>query len=391
MIALDLSRLLSRAGSAAASGIDRVELAYARHLAAGRLPPVFAARNVLGGVGLLPAMEAQAFVAALGRSWHDGATRGERRHLVAQARRLRRAALFGGPALRRALRVGQEPPVYLVVSHSGLDRGAAIARLKAASGASFVCLIHDLIPLEQPALTRPDQVRRHVRRIDTVARLADAAIVNSAATGDALRARLGRRNLPIVVAPLGIDLPDVPPAAAERPYFIVLGRIEPRKNHRLLLEIWMRLAAELGERAPQLAVIGRRGYRGKAIARELGDLPGFVALHGELPDRAMGALLRGARALLLPSFAEGFGLPVAEALAAGVPVLCSDLPALRESGGGIPDYLDPADREGWHRAILDFAVASSRRDAQLARLEGWRPPGWAAHFAIVARVIASLG
>jgi glycosyltransferase involved in cell wall biosynthesis len=108
-------------------------------------------------------------------------------------------------------------------------------------------------------------------------------------------------------------------------------------------------------------------------------------------DRAMAALLRGARALLLPSLAEGFGLPVAEALAVGVPVLCSDLPALRESGGHVPDYLDPADIDAWHRAVLDYVGDSPRRDAQMKHLASWQPASWNAHFTIVEQLIAELG
>ena len=84
---------------------------------------------------------------------------------------------------------------------------------------------------------------------------------------------------------------------------------------------------------------------------------------------------------LCPSFAEGFGLPVAEALALGVPVLCSDLPALREVGREAPEYLDPEDLTGWEDAILDYARKGSlRRQAQLTRLAAWRAPSWEEHF-----------
>jgi glycosyltransferase involved in cell wall biosynthesis len=118
-------------------------------------------------------------------------------------------------------------------------------------------------------------------------------------------------------------------------------------------------------------------------------LRGAVIEHNALPDADMVRLVKGARALLLPSFAEGFGFPVIEALALGVPALCSDIPALRETGGSVPEYLDPLDGPGWRAAILDYAAAHSpRREAQLARLAGWRPPDWRDHFATVERFLA---
>ena len=218
--------------------------------------------------------------------------------------------------------------------------------------------------------------------------------MNSVATGDALRDRLGgvARDMPIVVAPLGIDLTGPQARTAEgRPYFVCVGTIGARKNHRLLLDLWRRLARDLGERAPRLLLIGGRGFGSERIVEKITALEGLVIEHAGLSDATMSSLLRGARASLLPSLAEGFGLPVAEALAAGVPVLCSELPALRESGGGVPDYLDPADIEGWRQAILDFVTDSPRRRAQLARLAGWRPPDWEDHFAIVDRLIDAFG
>ena len=91
---------------------------------------------------------------------------------------------------------------------------------------------------------------RHRRRIETAAALADAVIVNSAVTRDALQPHLDRggRTRPVLVAPFGTDLPDVPaggPPLPEAPYFVCVGTIEARKNHLLLLNLWRRLAAEL--------------------------------------------------------------------------------------------------------------------------------------------------
>ena len=280
-------------------------------------------------------------------------------------------------------------PVYLSVSHSHLHRARGIARLKQNAGARFACLIHDLIPLDHPQYTSAAQTRRHRRRIATVDALADTVIVNSIATKTALISRIGR-SVPITVAPLGVDAMASPPAEGEPPYFVCLGTIEPRKNHALLFDIWDRLIDDQGEQTPRLLLIGRRGWGSKDVAARLMGLRPFVEEATGLPDAEVAALLRGARAVLLPSFAEGFGLPVIEALASGTPVLCSDLPALHESGGGVPEYLDPQDAEAWRAAILAYATDSPRRAAQLARLAQWRAPTWDEHFAIVDRLLAGL-
>jgi glycosyltransferase involved in cell wall biosynthesis len=198
--------------------------------------------------------------------------------------------------------------------------------------------------------------------------------------------RIGR-NVPVTIAPLGINVAAGRPASSQQPYFVCLGTIEPRKNHNLLLDVWRRLVAEHGERAPRLLIVGRRGWGGKAIAFGFAGSHPLVEECVGLSDVEVAALLRGARGLLLPSFAEGFGLPVIEALASGVPVVCSDLPALRESGGGVPEYLDPRDADAWRAAVLDYASDTPRRAAQFARLTGWHAPSWDEHFAIVDRLL----
>jgi glycosyltransferase involved in cell wall biosynthesis len=117
-------------------------------------------------------------------------------------------------------------------------------------------------------------------------------------------------------------------------------------------------------------------------------LRGHVIEAGEVSDSRMQALTGGARAMLMPSFAEGFGMPVVEALAAGVPVICSDISAHREVGGDAPDYLDPLDGLGWLRIVTAYARPdSAERAAQIARIQAWRAPGWRDYFDIVEALL----
>jgi glycosyltransferase involved in cell wall biosynthesis len=185
-------------------------------------------------------------------------------------------------------------------------------------------------------------------------------------------------------------MPDAPPATQSVPYFIVLGTIEPRKNHMLLLNLWGRLATTMPE-PPRLLVIGARGWENEQVVDILERsrrLHGLVEEHNRLDDSGVGALLTQARAVLVPSFVEGFGLPLAEALASGVPVICSDIPEFREIGRDTPDYLDPLDLMAWRDQVVDYSRADSRRRAaQLQRLAHWQPPSWPDHFEIVERAL----
>ena len=203
------------------------------------------------------------------------------------------------------------------------------------------------------------------------------------------------RGRAICVAHFGADAPDIFGDTREdvpdRPYFVYISTIEPRKNHLLLLNIWRRMIEQLGDAAPVLVLIGRRGWENENVIDmlERGELlRGHVIEAGEVSDNRMQALVAHARAMLMPSFAEGFGMPVVEALAAGVPVICSDIVAHREVGGDAPDYIDPLDGLGWMRAIDAYAMpGSAERAAQVARIAAWRAPTWPDYFDIVTRLL----
>jgi glycosyltransferase involved in cell wall biosynthesis len=392
-VILDVSRLLLSVLRPAPSGIDRVEMAYARRYSS-RHPSncSFVAQAPMAGFAPVSHRTVAALLDAIEDGW-EGVSAARRKAVGAALPILAELSLGAGKrALRHVLAETNRRSVFLLVSHRALDQAASIAPLRRA-GAAFVPFVHDLIPLSHPEYARPPQVRRHAARLSTVAAMADGVAVNSAATAASLRAELAARGLPppaMAVAPLGLPprhVPAPPATGEDAPYFVCLGTIEPRKNHLLLLHLWRDLAARLGEAAPRLLLIGRRGWENENILDLLdrcAALRGLVRECGTPGDAAVASLLAGSRALLFPSFAEGYGLPLAEALSLGVPALCSDLPALREVGGAVPDYIDPLDGPAWRRAVLDYAdPASPARAAQLRRLAHWRAPNWDDHFAAV--------
>ncbi|MCQ4159376.1 glycosyltransferase family 4 protein [Roseomonas sp. GC11] len=395
-VILDVSRLLGCGRKRTPSGIDRVELAYARHwLAADPEQCSFVGQELHGGFALLPRKLVAELVDTLAEAWSSGLANGPAFRRAARLGALGRWRLLlglGRGDLGRLLASGRRL-AYLLVSHQALDRSGPIEALRRA-GCAFVPLIHDLIPVTHPEYARPGQAEKHLRRIGTTAALADGVIVNSAATAEALAPHLGGRAMPppVLVAPLGIDTAPRGQSSTQSstgtdPYFVALGTIEPRKNHLLLLHLWRELARTHGAAAPRLLIIGKRGWENENIVDILERctaLRGLVQEVGQLPDRMVAEMLQGARGLLFPSFAEGYGLPLAEALAAGVPAICSDLPALREVGGEVPDYLDPLDGAAWREAVLDYASpASPARAAQMARMAQWQAPAWADHFQLV--------
>ena len=414
VLLLDISRLIWRARRRAPTGIDRVELAYAQHfIASGGNRTAYGVLHLFGFLFALSPAGARRFIEELSARWESSTAPERRAGLLGIAKIYVRLATSGwlvGLWLRRKLRTHGGPPIFLVVSHHHLARDYTIARIRRRLGAKTACLIHDLIPLEHPEYFPPGWEKRYRRLAANIGRLFDAVITNSESTARSVRACLqGTSDSPstrpvIRSAALGvravprskINIPSSQhdlSCIADRSYFVVLGTIEPRKNHLLLMNLWSRLAVTMAE-PPRLIVIGARGWENEQVLDMLERsrrLRGLVEERNGLSDTEVAPLLRRCQAMLLPSFAEGFGLPLAEALAAGVPAICSDIPVLREVGRDVPEYLDPLDLRAWLDAVLEYCDPDSlRRAAQLQRLAAWQPPRWADHFSVVDELLKSL-
>jgi len=253
------------------------------------------------------------------------------------------------------------PARYINVSQFPIWSGLYRRWLEARRDFKPIFFIHDLLPIEHPEFFRLGERQRHRARLANVAHLGAGVIVASAlvkaALDDHMRA-FDRTDLPILAAPV----PSVPIFSAPLdqsgecvPYFVCCGTIEPRKNHLLLLNVWRELVAR--EAPPKLVLVGARGWKYRPFVELLEHSPALrahVIEVGGLTTPALHRLLAGARALLMPSFAEGFGLPVHEALTTGIPVLASDIPAFREIVDERLLRLSPTDPQAWLTAIENF-------------------------------------
>ena len=202
---------------------------------------------------------------------------------------------------------------------------------------------------------------------------------------------------PTAVALLAPELPEPTSGAAplDGPYFVFVSTIEPRKNHLMILQLWEKLVSKRGSAPPQLVIIGQRGWDYEEVTALLENsemLRGVVLEVSRCSDTEMVSYLRHSKALLLPSFTEGYGMPVVEALTLGVPVIASDLAVFREFAGQVPDYIDVRDEVSWFNMICNFTQPGSpARQAQLLRLEGYQAPTWQQHFEKVDALLMALG
>lgn len=253
----------------------------------------------------------------------------------------------------------------------------------------LVVTVHDTVPFSHPETLTPRGARWHRAAISRATRTADAIVVPTRTVADDLASRVPLASEPAVVAEgvSGLPQPDSEQEARvakrlglPRDYILAVGTIEPRKGYQHLISA---LAADCAPDA-DLLIVGSRGWGDIDPARIAADhgVADRVTELGALSDLELSVLLRRAGVLAAPSLAEGFGLPLLEAMKAGVPVVHSDAPAFLEVVGGAGVVVRRADVPGFARALRAILSDSHLRTEKITagkrRIEQftWRSAAW---------------
>lgn len=205
-------------------------------------------------------------------------------------------------------------------------------------------VVHDLVPFHFPQWVTRRTLAGHRLGYRALLPTCDVIFAVSDYTANDLATTLGIDPCLVAVASPGVDerfRPDGPKADLGRPYVLAVATLEPRKNIDILLAARRLLPPEM-----DIAIVGGEGWGGSTAA----DSPGVLRL-GYVADDDLPELFRGAHALVFPSFFEGFGMPVIEAMACGCPTVVSSHPSLDEAAGEAAVRFDPRDAPGLVAAV----------------------------------------
>ena len=276
-------------------------------------------------------------------------------------------SLLGRPKLPQTLRSTQ-------LLHAPTPAGVP----PAGHGQRSVVTVHDVAFLARPDLFPRRWLWTYRAGLGRALRTADAFIAVSRHTADDLVRRAKADPSKVHVVPLAASVPKTePPVEAtlarfhiQRPYVLFVGTLEPRKNLIALIRAYRRLAGR--GLAHSLVLSGGWGWNSGPLKQELSvKAQGSIVATGRVSSEDVDALYRAAEAVVYPSLYEGFGLPVLEAMARGIPSVISKTTSLPEVAGDAAEFFDPKSIDEMasaiERVIGDPELREDLRKRGLAR------------------------
>jgi alpha-1,3-rhamnosyl/mannosyltransferase len=240
--------------------------------------------------------------------------------------------------------------------------------------------VHDLSWLSYPEAHPVERVRFLDRHLPRTLERADRVLTDSEFIAAEIASRFGVPRGKIRAIPLGVDAAyrprnrdEIAPVLEkhglrDRAYLLVVATLEPRKNLERLARAYAALPSALKARHP-LAIVGARGWLNRDLERMLTPLEadGAVRRLGYVAENELPSIYAGAHAFAFPSLYEGFGLPVLEAMASGVPVLTSNVSSLPEVAGDAALTVDPLDERALGEGLVRLLEDDAWREPAAAR------------------------
>lgn len=273
------------------------------------------------------------------------------------------------------------------VWHSRCNRMMLYPELK-ARGVRIAVFFQDLIPIMWPQYAAAETVCSFLGYMTACVTYGDLFISSTRTNIEYLQdfmKRIGVKNpAPCAVSWLGTDFREqreykpgkkLEEIAAGGKFLLMVGTVEPRKNHKLVLDA---MEESLFSEGWRLVIAGRQGWNVQETAERIrnhGQMGRQLHWIEDASDGDIEFLYRHCRFVVFPSFTEGFGLPVVEACGRGIPVLSSDHPVLREVGGAYCRYFSAADSSSLIRAVREANREPAYEQMRNA-LKGYRAVGW---------------
>lgn len=257
----------------------------------------------------------------------------------------------------------------------------------------YVPLVFDLIPFIGPEWFTGSLVRDYRAWFASLLHSSDAYLAISNATRDDLLRVATAHGVPLPASAVAVVRLDGDFRQATAPatslatrglepggYVLFVSTLEPRKNHHGAFAAWLSLVDEIGEAAvPRLVCVGGRGWLNDELYRVLRERPALrrlvLILHG-VPDDELATLYEQCLFVLYPSFYEGWGLPVSEALSYGKVPATSRTSSMPEAGGAFARYFDPNDSQEIAGTVHSLLDARERAGAEGVIRRDYRPRAW---------------